>query len=223
MSTHRQAILDRIWRGQDPLSQLPTNLIAPDMQGWNSQHRYLAEGIATHCPPIIVEVGVWKGGSTIFMANELKKSGQTGLVIAVDTWLGSSEHWFDPNFHKLMAFMNGYPALYHKFAANVLHANVADHVIPLPLDSLNAAVLLQRLQIRPSMIHIDAGHDYASVTADLKAWWPLLQPGGLLVGDDYHAERIWPEVKRAIDDFFAALGYPPVEHANAKCRIRKAL
>ena len=36
-----------------------------------------------------------------------------------------------------------------------------------------------------NFIYIDAGHDYASVSADLQAWWPKLKPGGLFAGHDY--------------------------------------
>jgi predicted O-methyltransferase YrrM len=221
LNSLRKAVIDRIWRGQDPFLQVPSNLIAFDLQGWNSQHPYLEEAIRARQPPIVVEIGVWKGGSTVFMADRMKALGHSAVVIAVDTWLGSSEHWLVEEFHAQMSFMNGYPALYHKFAANVLRAGVADHVVPLPLDSLNAAQLLRHMAIGPAMIHLDGGHDYDSVTADLKTWWPVLLPGGLLVGDDYFTNGQWPTVKAAFDDFFAPLGLGAIENQGGKCRIPK--
>jgi cephalosporin hydroxylase len=217
----RQAVIDRIWRGLDPLTQAPQNLVAIDLQGWNSQHVYLAQGIAELQPSIVVEIGVWKGGSTIFMADRMRAAGQTGVVIAVDTWLGSSEHWLVEEYRQASSFMNGYPALYHKFAANVLHTGLADYVVPLPLDSVNAAQVLRHLAIRPAMIHLDGGHDYDSVTMDLRVWWPLLLPGGLLVGDDYYTTGVWSTVKAAFDDFFDALGFAALENEHGKCRVRK--
>lgn len=34
-------------------------------------------------------------------------------------------------------------------------------------------------------IYVDADHSEAAVSADLRAWWPKLKPGGLFFGDDY--------------------------------------
>jgi hypothetical protein len=218
----RQAIIDRIWRGRDPMLGLPANLFEYDLQGWNSQHIYLAEGIADLRPSIVVEIGVWKGGSTVYMADRMRNAGLASVVIAVDTWLGSSEHWLVDEFFAQMSMLNGYPALYHKFASNVLRAGVADHVVPLPLDSLNASHLLRGIQIMPGMIHLDGGHDYDTVTADLKAWWPILAPGGLLIGDDYFTTGQWPTVRQAFDDYFGLLGMlPGLQNEDGKCRIRK--
>jgi hypothetical protein len=70
----RKAIVDKIWNGNDPLRGLPGNLFQYDLQGWNSQHEYLSKTIAALRPAVIVEIGVWKGGSTVFMANEIKKT-----------------------------------------------------------------------------------------------------------------------------------------------------
>jgi hypothetical protein len=169
---------------------------------------------------VIVEIGVWKGGSTIFMANELKKHDLSSVVIAVDTWLGSSEHWVG-SFSSHLSVINGYPRLYYKFMSNVVRSNAANFVLPLPIDSLNGARILDYLGIRPDMIHLDGAHDYDSVLSDLRAWWPLLARGGILIGDDYFSDGTWATVRKAFDDFFGALNLLPVENFSGKCRVRK--
>ena len=50
-----------------------------------------------------------------------------------------------------------------------------------------------------ALVHIDAAHDYASVSEDIRAWWPLLRPGGTLLGDDFTASYL--SVVRAACDF----------------------
>jgi hypothetical protein len=218
----RQSLVDRIWKGYDPVRGLPHNLFEYDLQGWNSQHPYLGDAIAAVRPAIVVEIGVWKGGSTVFMANELKKHGLPSVVIAVDTWLGASDHW-TTHFSSELSFVNGYPALYYKFLSNVIRAGVGDFVLPLPMDSLNAAEVLKSCNVRPSMVHVDGGHDYESVLADLRVWWPLLTPGGVLVGDDYWPSATFPGVRRAFNDFFGVLNLTPIEHSDGKCRVSKPL
>jgi predicted O-methyltransferase YrrM len=48
--------------------------------------------------------------------------------------------------------------------------------------------------------YVDARHDYASVKADLAAWYPKIRPGGILAGHDYPE----PGVRAAVDEFAAA-------------------
>jgi Methyltransferase domain len=216
----RKTLVERIWRGTDPFGSFPRKLFEHDLQGWNSQHSYLAEAISAVRPAVIVEVGVWKGSSTVFMANELKKHALKSVIIAVDTWLGASDHW-TTRFFADLNLVNGYPALYNKFMSNVIHSGVVESVLPLPIDSLNAAEILRLQDIRPAMIHLDGGHDYESVLADLRAWWPLLAPGGILVGDDYWTSGTFPGVRKAFDDFFGTLELAPIENVSGKCRVRK--
>jgi cephalosporin hydroxylase len=213
----RQAIIDRLWQGRDPIDNFPHDMFEYDLQGWNSEHCYLSDSIALLRPSVIVEIGVWKGGSIVFMANQLKKHGLSSALIAVDTWLGSSEHWLENDRVPLL----GYSSQYYKFLSNVVRAKVADYVVPLPLDSLNAAQVLTHFGIRPSLIHLDAAHDYDSVVSDLRAWWPLLTPNGVLVGDDYDPDGAWVTVRRGFDDFFRRLGLTPIEHTASKCRVFK--
>ena len=48
-------------------------------------------------------------------------------------------------------------------------------------------------------VHIDARHDYASVSADIAAWEPKVCGGGWLSGDDFNADW-WPGVVGAVHD-----------------------
>ena len=88
-------------------------------------------------------------------------------------------------------------------------------------ESLNAAALLRGRGISLDLLHLGAGHDEAAVAADLTAWWPLIRPGGLLIGDDYLHDGQWPGVLAAFDAFFGARGLTPFEFGDSKCRIRK--
>jgi hypothetical protein len=216
----RRRVLDLLWNGADPFDGLPEDLFQFDLQGWNSQHRYLLEAIEDR-PSLIVEVGVWKGGSVIFMANELKRLELQSTIIAVDTWLGSSELWVGP-FRGDLGFIGSWPQLYYKFLSNVAHQQANDYVAPFPVDSLNAAVTLADLGLRPDVIHLDAGHRYESVLADLRAWWPVLAPGGVFIGDDYYLDGTWDDVRLAFDQYFGGHRLGPVESEGGKCRIWKS-
>ena len=213
----------KLWRGADPFAGVPVRLIQADEQGWNSQHAYLAEAIQKLRPRVVVELGVWKGGSTLFMANHMRALNLDAVVVAVDTWLGSWDHWGDERLFAELCFDHGYPRLYEKFAANVLRHGLQDYVVPMPLDSINARHVLSRAGVQADVIHIDAGHDYDSVMNDLRQWWQVLRPGGLFIGDDYHREgNIWPDVRRAIDEFLGRTPHREFRHANSKCRAMKA-
>jgi len=224
MST-RQKILDKLFFGRDPLKDFPSDRPPTDLQGWHSQHPYLTRAVDEVRPDIVVEVGVWKGASVVTMAREMQRLKLDAVVIAIDTWLGSSEHYLWEKFIPDLDFAFGYPRLYHKFAANICNEGLQDFVVPLPLDSINGFQLLKARELRPDILHIDAGHDYLSVMADLKAWWPQLGPGGVLIGDDYFKSFMgmgkWPEVRQAFDEFLAATPHTKFESSDGKCYVGK--
>jgi hypothetical protein len=174
--------------------------VAEDRQGWNSEHRVFEEIIQGMRPAVVIDVGVWKGASTIFLANLMKKHGIDGAIIAVDTFLGSVEHWDrDSGFAGLMRFRFGMPMLYEQFLSNVLLAGAQDRIVPLAQTTTIAAALLGRLGVRAGLIHLDASHETEDVLRDARAYWDLLVPGGFLTGDDYTPD--WPGVVRAADAF----------------------
>ncbi|MGU3362365.1 class I SAM-dependent methyltransferase [Methylobacterium sp. M6A4_1b] len=222
--TNRRAIVDALWHGRDPFARPPDSLRPRDLQGWRSLHPFLDGAVAEFRPSVIVEIGAWKGASTLHLARSLAAHGVDGTVIAVDTWLGAVDHWADADLFGELAMENGYPSLYRTFLANVLREGLADRVVPLPLDSVNAAELMRLRGLTADVIHLDAGHEEASVAADLRAWWPVLRPGGLLIADDYDSlGGRFPGVTRAVDAFCASERVRGPWAQGGKCKVLKPL
>ena len=221
MTSARDQVINLVWAGADPYAGFPEQLYEYDVQGWNSGHRFLTSSIdMLDNPTVIVEVGVWKGGSTITMADHLKSLDRNGVVIAVDTWLGSSEHWLKEEWRKALSFSQGRPMMQNKFMSNVCRRNLQDYVVPFPLDSTNACEVIRQHGIKPNLVHIDGGHDYSTVHSDVSKWWSVLAPGGYLIADDY-GHPFWREVTQAVDDFVKSLEGVTFEAADSKCRIQK--
>lgn len=174
-----------------------------DLQGWG-RHDFLFKVAETLAPRVIVEVGVWKGRSALGLATMRKRIDADFTLICVDTWLGSQEH-FEKTFRHGLQRAHGYPHLYEQFLANVLHRGHQDVIVPLPIASLSAAQLLKVRGLKPDLIHIDGGHGYLEVKADIESYWPLLAPDGVMILDDY---GVWQGVTRAVNEFAAERALP---------------
>lgn len=199
---HRQLMMTLyghdIWEAYEPTAA-PNGVV----DGWNGNHpslRHLAETGEEN--KVVIDIGVWKGQSTITLANALRESEINGCVLAVDTFLGSPEHWGEAYFER----RHGMPSLYNIFLDNVFHAGLTDYVIPVPQTSSTAVAVFRARGIDASLIHVDAAHEYEDVLRDVSNYWSVLRSGGTMVGDDYH--ETWPGVIRAAGEFSARTGRP---------------
>jgi hypothetical protein len=217
MTNQANAVMQAVHGADIYAGFVPT--FASDMQGWNSTSPVFAEFIERDRMSVVVDVGVWKGASTVHLAEIMKRSEIGGVVIAVDTFLGSPEHCMPgQRFFDLIPRRHGVPLLYEQFLANIVRAGVAEYVVPLPQTTGNAAIMLQWLHIHPNLVHVDAAHEYEAVLADARAYWKILAPGGALIGDDYHSS--WPGVVRGADEFAAEVGQK-IEVREPKWILRK--
>lgn len=201
-----------------PIYEEIREVMGEDLQGWNSRAPILAELVAKHRPATIIDVGVWKGASTLYLAEALRDNGIDGCVIAVDTFLGSPEHW-EPDEQDLPDRLHGRPQLYEQFLSNVVRSGLQRYIVPLPQTSVNAAAILYQREIYADLVHIDAAHDYRSVAHDAITYWMLLNSGGWLVGDDYHSAC--PGVVQAADDFAANVRCELIVDESYKWMVRK--
>jgi hypothetical protein len=148
--------------------------------------------LAVRCRSI-VEVGSWKGFSSVAFAKGLKRRTDGGELHCVDVWDGKGALWGD--------FRTRFPNetgdhLFRCFQRNLERSNVSDIVTSHRMDSLQTAAQFAAAGRRFDAVFIDADHSYQAVRADILAWRPLIKPGGVLCGHDYDNAS----VRRAVDE-----------------------
>ena len=198
-------------------AKFDADAVGANMQGWGSQSPLFAQVIETLKPREIIEVGTWKGASAIHMAKLATARQPDAVVLCIDTWLGSMQHWDFDDVRRDLDREHGFPRVYHHFLANVVKSGLKDNVFGLPLSSLTAAELLIKRGVQADLIYIDAGHAEREVFMDIDAFWPVLRTGGIMIGDDFS----WPEVQRAVHRF-ARLQKLEVTSFRQKWQLRKA-
>ena len=136
-------------------------------------------------PRIVVELGVWLGESSFFMADLLDDNAR---LYAVDTWVDY------PDIKDIPYMKNMMPKAYWQFLSNCLHLGLAHKIIPVRMTSAQAA---QALNISPNLVYIDASHAEEDVFNDIVDWYPKIIQGGICCGDDWNWESVRKGVIRA--------------------------
>jgi hypothetical protein len=149
---------------------------------------------------VFVEIGAWLGQSTAYLASKTRQRAITLFV--VDTWRGSAgtDHRSDILQSTTLEQHGG--DVFDLFLTNMEKCGLAQSLIPLRMFSTQAVKLFSDASI--DFCFIDAAHDYASVKADLAAWFPKVRQGGIIGGDDFGVD--WPGVDQAVSEFFGPLG-----------------
>jgi hypothetical protein len=200
-----QRIVSKL-HGADPYDGFPYTDYAVEVQGWGSRSPMFVELIEELRPSLIIEVGTWKGASAAFMCDVMKRNGIPGAIVCVDTWLGGEllwQHANDPAYGHISRYMRfGRPVeLYHQFLANVMHLGYRNRIVPFPNTSSNAARWLRHEGVTAGLVYVDGSHEERDVYYDLLDYWDLLEPGGVVAGDDWAPH--YPGVERAVRRFAA--------------------
>lgn len=166
-------------------------------------------------PRLLVEVGVFRGSTSIKMAQmldsmpELKNS----FIISIDTWLLDLRFvWSAPDkgtdsdpsaVTGTRYFKNAYVAggshMYYMFLGNVMHTNTQHRIIPLQTTSSNGAMALVAHRLRPELVYVDASHANPDVFLDLENYYALLAPGGAIAMDDYQVPAVQTAIHALVD------------------------
>lgn len=161
--------------------------ITKKIEGWLKDNEgELLFTLAKRCrgKGVIVEIGSWKGKSTIWLAYG-SKSGKKIKIYAVDPHTGSSEHQKEKK--KIWTF--------DEFKKNIKEAGVEDLIIPIVKTSEEAA---KRFNRPVELIFIDGEHKYESVKMDFKLWFPKVVNGGIMA---FHDTIVGYGPKRVVIDY----------------------
>lgn len=170
-----------------------------DLQGWYGDDPVLAATMQELKPRLIIEVGTWKGLSAISMGKQLRSHGVDTCIVCVDTWLGATDFVSASDMRNLNR-RNGYPQIYYQFLANVMYSGMENTIIPFPQTSINAARWFRQRGIKADFIYIDGSHEEGDVYSDIAAYYDLLVPNGIMLGDDYSVD-IFPGLVNDVNRF----------------------
>lgn len=127
------------------------------------------------------EIGIYKGGSLDYLCEIIRQSGKDIEVIGVDNFSES----YDGSDTENLATMRLAPWL-----NNILTLVKGD-------SSKTASNYVDETF---DFVFIDACHEYESVVADIKAWYPKVKQRGIIGGHDYHEK--FAGVKKAVHEIF---------------------
>lgn len=168
------------------------------VEGWLSgiEGRLLYE-FARHVNPAaaVVEIGSWKGKSTIWLAAGAK-AGLRARVFAVDPHEGSSLH-------------SGSESTEGVLRRNLQAAGVSDDVEVLVMSS---EVAEERWQGPIGLLWIDGDHEYEGVRRDFELWEKHLVEGAIVA---LHDTVFWDGPRRVVSEFLERLPrYSALGHAD---------
>jgi len=134
------------------------------------------------------EIGVFEGYFSEFLLQRWKGR----LLLSIDPYREYSGETYADVLNKKQAIQD---QIYAK-TLNRLRG-FGSRSLLLRGESLEVAKLLPAESL--DFVYIDGNHSYPAVSADLRAWYPLLVPGGLMAGDDWKM----PSVQKAVKEFCA--------------------
>lgn len=194
-----QMVRHRGWSVADEAGALRSQLACAisAVEGWTSFEEVWALHEAARCSApaarnfIVVEIGSWKGRSTVALALGLKARGN-GTLYAIDPHTGSHEY----------IEIYGAVDTYETFIANLKSAGVLDLVEPIRSTSHSA-----RDRFTDSSVHllfVDGSHEYADVITDIHDWTPALADESVVAFND----PLVPGVYRALRGGVLRFGSP---------------
>lgn len=203
MSTNRQE--DMAYLSQDDNAFLSKT----EITNWEADKTFSTDWAAHHFfmwaellhplrqkPARILEIGSWEGRSALFFLNYLRFS----RIVCVDPFGGNVEHQLDPYFADLALKSEG------RFDGNL--AAFAGRVEKVKGSSTSVLPEFGISGRRFDLAYIDGSHMAADVYRDAVLTWSLMDPGGIVIFDDYEWEMMEDERERpklGIDTFLRTI------------------
>lgn len=156
-----------------------------DVEGLISEQQGLLLKQYASQAQVVVEVGSFRGKSAAYIASGLPDGGR---LYCVDPWQDSP----DVREKQYRTGKN-----FAKFCHNIKSCGYWEKVVPIRKFSADA---VKGWNLPIDMMHIDGGHDYDEVLADIVMWRPHMRDGGIMLFDDYSPR--FPGIEQAVHEQF---------------------
>jgi len=178
------------------------------VDGWlNPKEARLLYQLARDCKGqgAIVEIGSWKGKSTICLARG-SLAGHKTKIHAIDPHTGSPEH--SKQFGVVWTF--------DQFRHNIENAGVTEMVIP-HVDYSDAVA--RKFDEPVELVFVDGLHEYEGVKIDFDSWFPKVIEHGTMA---FHDTTCWPGVLKVMsEDVFKSRHFRKVRFARSIVHAEK--
>lgn len=176
--------------------------ILTSVDGWlHPKEARLLYRLASRCRGrgAIVEIGSWKGKSTICLARGSLAGGKA-KIHAIDPHTGSPEH--SREFGVVWTF--------DEFRRNIENAGMNDMVTP-HVDYSDAVA--RKFHEPVELIFIDGLHEYEGVKIDFDSWFSKVIEHGAMA---FHDSTCWPGVLKCVsEDVFKSQHFRKVRFAKS--------
>ncbi|MEJ2125842.1 MAG: class I SAM-dependent methyltransferase, partial [Alphaproteobacteria bacterium] len=140
----------------------------------------------------ILEIGALYGVSLAILYNHAITRFSSAKVVCLDP--------FDGYYGKALDAALNQPVNDLTFIRNMRLANVPDSdYCVIKQYSTKPEALASAKELSINLLIIDGDHSYEGIKYDFDNYFPLLQPGGYVIFDDYNAKE-WPGVQKFIDE-----------------------
>jgi hypothetical protein len=239
-------LIESIFKRKDPFEIKP-----PIDADWSYPHtnmdpsvfsyiatKYLLPNTVDNKLTFYLEVGSFKAGSIIRIANTLKEKyshWKDVSIVCVDPFTGDVNMWAWQNQPKgrgnrrrhqfLDTGLDGKPRIMDRFRANVIDKNHQDMIIDFKATGLVGMKIIKRLYNEtriselPQMIYLDSAHEEHESFLELNVAWSLLPECGIIFGDDWS----WDAVQLDVIKFAKSLNLPSLEVAEAEPALEKGV
>lgn len=160
--------------------------VLTNVDGWlNPKEARLLYRLASQCRArgAIVEIGSWKGKSTVCLARGSLAGGKA-VIHAIDPHTGSPEH--SKEFGVVWTF--------DEFRRNIEKMGMNLMVMP-HVDYSDAVA--KKFNEPVELIFIDGLHEYEGVKIDFDAWFPKVIDHGVMA---FHDSTCWEGVRRLVSE-----------------------
>jgi predicted O-methyltransferase YrrM len=188
-------------------------LMDRQIQGWLTDAEAdglfrLACDFAPRDNAVVVELGSWKGKSSVMLASGLKGKRNPRLYCVDPFGIDENPEYQQQYYAELLRDGD----VVEIFRRNVETFCVSSIVTPVKGYSFD---VVRTWKQAIDVLFIDANHDYEPALRDFDMWAPFVKPGGVVAFHD--VQPAWPGVIRAMQERLVPPQFGPTHKADSLC------